>query len=83
MNGTPAVVTHLHDNCQKLMKPSHRYPIPRFCQRIEVYGASYSIMRQQFSLQLAYACTVHHHVQGCTVQKAMKVSLSLDKRMSH
>ena len=55
VNGTLAVVTHLHDNCiiiQKLMIPSHRYPIPRFCQKIQVYGASYSIMRQQFHFNL-------------------------------
>ena len=39
VNGTLAVVTHLHDNCiiiQKLANPSHRYPIPRFRQKITI-----------------------------------------------
>ena len=73
VNGTLAVVTHLHENCiivQKLANPSHRHPIPRFRQRIEVHGASYTIMRQQFPLQLAYVLTVHR-IQGCAITKAI------------
>ena len=49
VNGTPAVVTSLHPSCTVIIKfanPSHKYPVPRFRQRIEICGASYSILHQ-------------------------------------
>ena len=70
MNGTFSVITHPHENCivvQKLTNPSQKYPVSRFCQKMTIPGASYTIMRQQFPLQLV---TVHR-VQRCTVQKAI------------
>ena len=73
VNGTLAVVTSMHPNCvviAKLANPSHIYPVPRFRQRIEIQGASYSILCQQFPLQLAYGVIIHC-VQICTVQKAI------------
>ena len=63
----------MHSNCivvQKLTNSTHRYPVPSFKQKIEIQGASYSITRQQFPLQLAYGVTVHR-IQGCTIQKAI------------
>ena len=87
-DGTLAVVTHLYDNCiiiQKLANPSQRYPIPRFRQKITFPGASYSIMRQQFPLQLAYGVTVHR-VQGLCIKQlfaSMRNTLSQAKHMLH
>ena len=57
MNGTLAVVTSLHTSCiaiAKLANPTHKYSVPKFRQWIDVRGASYSILHQQFRLQLAY-----------------------------
>lgn len=50
VNGILAVVTSMHPNCIVIANPSHRYPVPRFCQRT----ASYSILCQQFPLHSAY-----------------------------
>ena len=68
VNGTLAVVYCVV--IQKMSNSSQRIPVPRFHQRIEINGASYSILRHQFPLQLAYAVAVYR-IQGLTVQKAI------------
>ena len=48
VNGTLAVVTALYQNCvviQKISNPSQRISVPCFRQRIEINGASYTILR--------------------------------------
>lgn len=62
VNGTMCEVLTLMPNSilvSKLGSPNARYPVTRTKQKIEIKGASYSILRSQFPIQLAYAVTVH------------------------
>ena len=66
VNGTLAVVTGYSKNVQSIS-------VPRFRQRIETNGTSYTILGHQFPLQLAYAVTAQdsgtHYTEGDYLSK--------------
>ena len=62
VNGAMCEILQMTLNCIlvcKIGSPQERYPVPRTKQKIDIQGASYSILRSQFPIQLAYAVTVH------------------------
>ena len=76
INGNTCEVLEMTPKCILVCKhcksrfPNNRYPVPRTRQKIDIRGASYSILQSQFLVQLPYAVTVNR-VQGLAVDEAI------------
>ena len=72
VNRTIAQVVSLAQNCIVLCqvdRPTEHLPLPHFKELITISGASYHIVRRQFSVMPGYAVTVHDCEEGCSAVK--------------